>query len=152
MKLRSIVKNIYYNCFTALDFVWDKLGEPVPEETFTHSQPSWSSIILYLLPPSTVIHGILYVQFTCLTVFLLTLCPCLLWSNKANTLHIHGLTEQYVLVRQFQCYLYAVWCLKYTSTFDVHTPYQVHLCKLLKYLSYVDIFYRWALTFILQNP
>jgi len=64
--------NYYYNHFTALwtsDFFWDNPGEPVPEETFTHSHISWSSIIPYLLPPSFTIHGILLVQFTCLTVF-----------------------------------------------------------------------------------
>jgi len=31
--------------------VWDYPGRPVPEETFTHSHPSWSSNILYQLPP-----------------------------------------------------------------------------------------------------
>jgi len=51
--------NYYYNHFTA--------GEPVPEETFTHSHLSWSSIIQYLLPPSFMIHGIILVQFMCLT-------------------------------------------------------------------------------------
>jgi len=55
--------------FTALDFIWDYPGEPVLEEPFTHSHLSWSSIISYLLPPSFTIHGILLVQFTCLTVF-----------------------------------------------------------------------------------
>jgi len=34
-------------------FVRDYLGEPLPEETFTHSHLSWSSTILYQLPPST---------------------------------------------------------------------------------------------------
>jgi len=34
-----------------------------------HSHLSWSSIIPYLLPPSITIHGILPLQFTCLTVF-----------------------------------------------------------------------------------
>ena len=38
---------------SSLDFVWDNPGELVPEETFTHSHLSWSSIIPYLLPPST---------------------------------------------------------------------------------------------------
>jgi len=52
-----------------LDFVRDNSGEPVPEETFTHSHLSWSSIIPYLLPLSIMIHGILSVQFRCLTVF-----------------------------------------------------------------------------------
>jgi len=54
-------------------FVWDYPSEPVPEETFTHSYLSWLSIILYQLPPSTTIHSILPVQFTCLTVFILPL-------------------------------------------------------------------------------
>ena len=44
-------------------------GELVPKETFTHSQLSWSSIVRYLLPPSFMIYGFLFVQFTCLTVF-----------------------------------------------------------------------------------
>jgi len=42
--------------YGTLDFVQDKPGEPVPEETFIHSHLSWSSIIPYLLPPSTMIH------------------------------------------------------------------------------------------------
>jgi len=49
--------------------VWENLGEAVPEETFTHSHLSWLSIIPYLLPPSFMMHGILLVQFMCLTVF-----------------------------------------------------------------------------------
>jgi len=32
----------FYGC---VDFVWDNPGELVPEETFTHSHLSWSSII-----------------------------------------------------------------------------------------------------------
>jgi len=55
--------------YGSLDFVLDNPGELVQEETFTYSHQSWSSIILYLHPPSTMIHGILSVQFTCLTVF-----------------------------------------------------------------------------------
>ena len=39
-----------------------------PEETFTHSHLSWSSIIPYLLLPSNMIHGILPVQSSS--------CPC----------------------------------------------------------------------------
>jgi len=50
-------------------FICDYLGEPVPEETFTHSHISRSSNIFYQLPPSSMIHSILPVQFTCLTVF-----------------------------------------------------------------------------------
>jgi len=51
-------------------FVRDYSGQPVPEEIFTDSHPSWSSTILYQLPPSTMIHSILCVQYTCLTVLL----------------------------------------------------------------------------------
>jgi len=52
-----------------VDFFRDNPGEPVPEETFTHSHLSWSSIIPYLLPPSFTIHGILPIQSTHMTVF-----------------------------------------------------------------------------------
>ena len=55
--------------YSSLDFVRDNPGEPVPEETFTHSHLSWSSVIPYLLPPCFTIRGILSVQFTCLAVF-----------------------------------------------------------------------------------
>jgi len=46
----------------------DYPGRPVPEETLTHSHPSWSSDILSQLPPFTTIHSILCIQFMCLTV------------------------------------------------------------------------------------
>jgi len=39
--------------YGSLDFVWDKPGEPAPEETFTNSHLSWSSIIPYLLQGSS---------------------------------------------------------------------------------------------------
>ena len=45
-----------------MDFVRDNPGEPVPEETFTHSHLSWSSVVPYLLHPSTAIQGIPPVQ------------------------------------------------------------------------------------------
>jgi len=51
--------------YGSMDFVQDNPGEPVPEETVTHSHLPWSSIIPYLLHPSTTIHGILPVQSTC---------------------------------------------------------------------------------------
>jgi len=54
---------------SSLDFVWDNLGALVPEKTFIHSHPLWSSIIPYLLPQYITIHGILAVQFMCQTVF-----------------------------------------------------------------------------------
>jgi len=55
--------------YGSLDFVQDNPGEPVPEETFTKSHLSWSSVVSYLLPPSITIHGILSVQLKCLSVF-----------------------------------------------------------------------------------
>jgi len=56
--------------YGSVEIVWDNPREPVPEETFTLSHLSWTSVISYLLPPSSVmIHSILPVQFTCLTVF-----------------------------------------------------------------------------------
>ena len=50
--------------------------EPVPEETFAHSHLSWLSIILYLLPPSTAIHGILHIQVTREIRFGVYVCVC----------------------------------------------------------------------------
>ena len=50
-------------------------GRPIPEETFTHSHPSWSLNILYRLPPFTTVHNILFVQFMYLTVLFDNLCP-----------------------------------------------------------------------------
>ena len=41
--------------------VRDNPGRLVPEETLTHTHPSWSSNILYHLPPFTTINGILFV-------------------------------------------------------------------------------------------
>jgi len=68
--------------YGSLDFVRDNPGEPVPEETFTHSHLSSSSITPYLLPPSIMIHGILRVRFTCLTVFSHNYSPRFLWYTS----------------------------------------------------------------------
>ena len=74
--------------YGSLDFLRDNPCEPVPEKSITHSHLSWSSIILYLLPPSFMMHGILLVQFTCLTVFFHNLSPSFLWSTSwPGTLH-----------------------------------------------------------------
>jgi len=54
----------------------------VPEEKLTHSHPSWSSDILYQLPPFTTIHSILSVQFTCLTVLFDNLST--MWQSSYN--------------------------------------------------------------------
>jgi len=44
--------------------------------------PSWSSTILFPFPPSTMIHIILSVQFTCSIVFLHNISPNSLWSTS----------------------------------------------------------------------
>ena len=74
--------------------VWDNIGEPAQEETFTHSHLSWSSVIPYLLPPSLMIHGILPLFNLCawqfLTQFLSKfLLVCLLaWHHPLCTPYI----------------------------------------------------------------
>ena len=61
-------------------------------KTSTHS-PSWSSSNLYQILPSTTIHSILPVQFTCLTILLHNLSPSslvylLVWSPPPHTPYI----------------------------------------------------------------
>jgi len=80
--------HIHTTVYSSLDFVRDNPGELVPEETFTHSHLSRSSIIPYLLHLSNTIRGILPVQSMCLTVFFHNLCPSFLWSTSwPGTLH-----------------------------------------------------------------
>jgi len=80
--------------YGSMDFVWDNPGEPVPEETFTHSHLSWSSIVPNLLHPSNTIHGILPVQSTRLTILFHNLSPSLLWSTSwPGTLHFILFTQ-----------------------------------------------------------
>jgi len=80
--------------YGSLDPVWDNPGKPVPEETFTCSHLSWSSVIPYLLLPSITIHGILPVQFTCFAVFFpqslskLSLVYMLAWHTQLHTPYI----------------------------------------------------------------
>jgi len=66
----------------SVDFFRDNPGESLPEETFPHSHLSWSSVIPYLLPQFIMIHGILPVQFMCLTVFFHNPSPSFLWSTS----------------------------------------------------------------------
>ena len=54
----------------------------LPKGTFSDSHQSWSSNIFYQLPPSTMIHSILLVQLTCLTVIFHNLSPRPLWSTS----------------------------------------------------------------------
>jgi len=50
---------------------------------------SWSSSNIYQLLPSTRIHSILCVQFTCLTIFLHNVCPSPLWfTSWSGALHL----------------------------------------------------------------
>jgi len=51
-------------------------------KTCTRSHPSWSTYFLYHLSPFTTIHGILFVQFTSLTVLSDNLFPGPLWSSS----------------------------------------------------------------------
>jgi len=59
-----------------------------PGLTFTHSHLLFSSIVPNLLHQSNMIHGVLPVQFTHLTVFFHNLCPSFLCSTSwPGTLH-----------------------------------------------------------------
>jgi len=64
------------------------------KKQFTHSHLSHSTVIPYLLPPSTKIHGILPVHFTCLTVFFpqsiskFSLVYILAWHPQLQTPYI----------------------------------------------------------------
>jgi len=107
--------------YGSLDFVSDNPGEPVPEETFTHSHLLWSSIILYLLPPSIMIHGILPVQFTFSTISLQVFfgLPLALASSTSHSIcffpnhcllfaaHPHTITTCFAIVSRL-CYLILV--------------------------------------------
>jgi len=87
-----------HNRFMALLTVRDNWGEPEPEETFTHSHLSWSSVIPYLLSPSITICGILPVQFTYLTDFFHNLSKfssvyLLAWHPQLHTPYISSSAE-----------------------------------------------------------
>ena len=75
-------------------------GQPVWAGTRRNIHPphlSWSSIAPYLLHPSNMIHGILPVQFTCLTVFFHNPFPsflCLPFGMAPSTSYsIHFFTK-----------------------------------------------------------
>ena len=94
--------------------VRDYPGRLVPEETLTHSHPSWSSDILHQLPSSTTILSILLVTFTCLTVLFHNLSPGSLWSSSwpwnLSSYSIHFFTQSsssfhHIIGKQYQ----AVW-------------------------------------------
>jgi len=64
-----------HNHFTAL---WTLSGIA----RVSRYQKNHSPVIPYLHPPSVTIHGIIPVQFTCLTIFFHNLCPSFLWSTS----------------------------------------------------------------------
>jgi len=102
-------------------FFRDYPGDPVPEETFTHSHLSWSWTILCHLSPSTVIRGILPVQFTCLTVFLHNLSASPFWSTSwSETLHfiLHTFLHPIIFILLLlTCgyFMYFVLCFQHVS-------------------------------------
>ena len=114
-KLSTFASKVYTQPFCDfLDFIQDNPGEQVPEETFTHSHLSWSSIIPYLLPPFITIHGILSVQFMCLTVFFHNLFQSFLWSTSwPGTLHL----------------ILHTFFIKSLSSFRSTCPYHRNLCR-----------------------
>ena len=68
-----------------------------------HPVYSWSSSNLYQLLPSTTIHSILPVQFTCLTILLHNLCLSPLWSTSwSGALHL-----------VLHTFLYPIWSMKW---------------------------------------
>ena len=100
-------------------FIRDYPGEPVPEETLTHP-PSWSSSSLYQLLPSTMIHSILPVQFTCLAIFLHNLCLCpLLSTSWSGDLHIkfHTFFHPFFHFCQRVLHFYARMCILFAALF-----------------------------------
>jgi len=73
----------------------DNPGRPVPEETFNCSHPSWSTYFLYHLSPFAMVHGILFIQLTCLTVI----------SDNLSTF-----TNNYVYI-YLHTYLFTIRCI-----------------------------------------
>jgi len=113
-----------------LYFVRENPGEPVPEETFTHSHLSWSSITPYLLSPSIMIRGILLsVQFMCITVFstisLQVFFGLPLGLAPSTSYSIHFFTQSFILHSKWlrHCLWWSVhwssvWEVLYTSHSD----------------------------------
>jgi len=93
-----------------VEFVRDNPGEPVPEETFTHSTLIMVIDHPNLLSPSTTNHGILCIQSTCSAVFFHNLSPlrtriyCWNWtilldSDKRNVLTAHFSNSRVNIIR-----------------------------------------------------
>jgi len=98
MSVIRLALKLLQQFYGSLDFVWNTLGEPVPEETFT---PIVVIKYPYLPPPSTTIHGILPIQSTCFTVLFHNLSPSFLWSTSwPGTLHfiLHTFLDPIIIV------------------------------------------------------
>jgi len=80
----------------------------------THTcRDHWSSIILYLLPPSTTIHSILPVQFTYLTVFL----HKIEWWGAGMVIHLEQMQMIYIWSSWCYCHPVISWLIKIPSGF-----------------------------------
>jgi len=104
-------------------FVRDNLGRPVPDETLTHSHPTWSLDILYHLPPFTTIHGILFVHFTL--------------TQQTDTYLLFGPDKYFIsYLYSFEIYLY------------YHLWYEWYLCQPIYVLlpTVLLSFYIWFFT------
>jgi len=99
------------NRFTALwIFFWHNPGELVPEETFTHSHLSWSSIIPYHFSSSITIHGILCVQFMCLTDLFHNLSLKFLGLAPSTSYSTHFFTQWLSSFRSTSLYHHNLFC------------------------------------------
>jgi len=124
----------------------------------------WSSIILYQLPPTTTIHGILPVQLTCLTVFFTTSDQVLfglpLGLEPSTSYSVHFIHPVIVFFSQHMpipsqlvlslCHLFIVSQLfTWNSIFYLNVPHPCHhshLCPLKSHLIFFP--YRPGLTSI----
>ena len=79
-----------HNRLTA--FGQDNPDRPVPEETLTNSHPSWSSDILYHLPPFTTIKGILNLSWVINKIFFSHWSIALL--SEKNSLSVFALLKR----------------------------------------------------------
>jgi len=125
-----------HTVFQLCEFSPGKPGEPIPEETFTHSHLSWSSIITYLLHPSITIHSIRPVQFLCLTVF-----PQSLSNNSlVYLLALHPPLHTPYFSSLNHCLLFTAHAHTIATRFATHPSDHNHLCPLkchIIFLSYV---------------
>ena len=88
-----------HNHFTALWILsgTTQVSQYQKKHSPTHTYRGHQSSLICFIHPAITIHGILPVQFTCLTVFFHNLSPSFLWSTSwPGTLHfnsIHSFTQ-----------------------------------------------------------